>query len=1190
KYYGDAEKTLRLLFDEAAKHAPSVVFFDEMDGLVPVRGTGGGAGDQIYASVVSTLLALLDGLTPRGQVVVIGATNRPNDIDPALRRPGRFDRELYFGVPTMTERMEILALHTRSWTPTPSPGLLGAVAKATRLLPISITVGKEWCGLAPQGDLFKASTFLGASHDREGCISHRLKERLVPPLRELVGLGETACSLQLVPSDELHTPSEHDSGLGRAGLLLGRDVGLPEATSKCQEAPTPTGQGILIGEADFPCRGGTGADLQALCTAVALQGIHRHHPGMLDADCPSWASGSVARSGPAEPQVTEEAAQQKAPETADAPKPDGSVAVETGPGGGASVSQPASHVPAMRIKPRDWFAALEAAPVPSGRRCAFATMTTLPGEGAALPRHLGWALSRPLARLVRVLVHALGRRNAGTGLLAAHAEVELEPDALILALSRTGAITPGALAVYLTVPQHPAQEGTGATGQAAGVQVAGRGGDRPIVDAGALETDRRGQPEVDTSSEAPEMGRWSEAPATEQREHWVLLSGKDNVGQEALASTLLHVLQLTSNDQVHTLSYPRIALASESGSATEGCLHLLQEMKLGSEQYHEGLQVVFLPRVQTWAVECGSAREDSEEPPATDGDDSCGSEPRGKVAPPGAEAAVSHAWKQCLQMLRAQFCTARLRQQAGRRPGAMLVLATTHLSREALPVELVEAFEARTGAGGGTVLDLPAVSLQAWRLGLVASVEDALGTAWKERRGFVGAMESQHDDEAQAPAEADERREGEGDGSGRGDSGGSRQDADVRLKVAQVEVEALRLEVREAREATAQAAGRMQETIYTAAKELRRDDQFGGAFHTHCRHHAHLFPMHLIEAAMDGEYDTLAALTADMQAAATDLRKACRALFERKQRMVWEDDQWALVDAAAGSSYAADMLTLWCRSACASQHETLQAARKKADKVEASLQLAEQALRLLLPSFSSPQPAMQPQPETVHAADCAMPDPVDGEAGVSGDAETRGAGAIHAAGTHPGGAAEHHIDDRQAIVNSDSPDGTSECAALDEAATEVPSAANSSREASARGGGEASGELEAGDGQTQLKERARAAEGSDRPAGAASDAAYWERAAASTAHEQVPCEGGSGGLARVASTPLDGHDASHDGAGAPLDGGNVWHDAAGVVGPRRAPQSAPESHWTPPPGSCAEPPAEPSVRHLGRDSGAELAR
>jgi SpoVK/Ycf46/Vps4 family AAA+-type ATPase len=86
---------------------------------------------QIYASVVSTLLALMDGLSSRGQVMVIGATNRPDAIDPALRRPGRFDRELYFGLPTADDRRAILHVHTRRWAVPPSPALLTAVAHAT---------------------------------------------------------------------------------------------------------------------------------------------------------------------------------------------------------------------------------------------------------------------------------------------------------------------------------------------------------------------------------------------------------------------------------------------------------------------------------------------------------------------------------------------------------------------------------------------------------------------------------------------------------------------------------------------------------------------------------------------------------------------------------------------------------------------------------------------------------------------------------------------------------------------------------------------------------------------------------------------------------------------------------------------------------------------------------------------------
>lgn len=75
---------------------PSIIFFDELDGLAPVRSS---KQDQIHASIVSTLLALMDGLTDRGEIIVIGATNRIDAIDPALRRPGRFDRELYFPLP-----------------------------------------------------------------------------------------------------------------------------------------------------------------------------------------------------------------------------------------------------------------------------------------------------------------------------------------------------------------------------------------------------------------------------------------------------------------------------------------------------------------------------------------------------------------------------------------------------------------------------------------------------------------------------------------------------------------------------------------------------------------------------------------------------------------------------------------------------------------------------------------------------------------------------------------------------------------------------------------------------------------------------------------------------------------------------------------------------------------------------------
>ena len=112
KWVGEAERQLRLLFEEARNQQPSIIFFDEIDGLAPVRSS---KQDQIHASIVSTLLALMDGMDGRGQVVVIGATNRPDAVDPALRRPGRFDREFYFPLPNLEAREKILTIMTKKW-------------------------------------------------------------------------------------------------------------------------------------------------------------------------------------------------------------------------------------------------------------------------------------------------------------------------------------------------------------------------------------------------------------------------------------------------------------------------------------------------------------------------------------------------------------------------------------------------------------------------------------------------------------------------------------------------------------------------------------------------------------------------------------------------------------------------------------------------------------------------------------------------------------------------------------------------------------------------------------------------------------------------------------------------------------------------------------------------------------------
>ena len=110
KFYGQSEENLRKVFEEAEKNAPAIIFIDEIDAIAPKRSEVHG---EVERRVVSQLLTLMDGLKGRGKVIVIAATNLPDAIDPALRRPGRFDREIRIGVPDRNGRKEILQIHTR---------------------------------------------------------------------------------------------------------------------------------------------------------------------------------------------------------------------------------------------------------------------------------------------------------------------------------------------------------------------------------------------------------------------------------------------------------------------------------------------------------------------------------------------------------------------------------------------------------------------------------------------------------------------------------------------------------------------------------------------------------------------------------------------------------------------------------------------------------------------------------------------------------------------------------------------------------------------------------------------------------------------------------------------------------------------------------------------------------------------
>jgi transitional endoplasmic reticulum ATPase len=129
KWYGQSEENLRKVFEDAEKNAPSIIFFDEIDAIAPKREDVSG---EVERRVVSQILTLMDGLKSRGKVIVIAATNRHNAIDPALRRPGRFDREIEIGVPDQKGRREMIDIHTRN-------------------MPLGNDVDKEWLASVTYG-------------------------------------------------------------------------------------------------------------------------------------------------------------------------------------------------------------------------------------------------------------------------------------------------------------------------------------------------------------------------------------------------------------------------------------------------------------------------------------------------------------------------------------------------------------------------------------------------------------------------------------------------------------------------------------------------------------------------------------------------------------------------------------------------------------------------------------------------------------------------------------------------------------------------------------------------------------------------------------------------------------------------------------------------------------------------------
>ncbi|XP_039297727.1 ATPase family AAA domain-containing protein 2 [Nilaparvata lugens] len=193
KWVGESERQLRLLFEQARQSRPSIIFFDEIDGLAPVRST---KQDQVHASIVSTLLALMDGLDNRGDIIVIGATNRIDAIDPALRRPGRFDRELLFPLPSSQQRGEILKIHTGKWESQPSEADILKMAE----------LSNGYCGADLRG--LCAEAVMAALRRRYPQIYKTNDTLLINPDNVKVEWGDFAeASKKLVPSTHRSTPA-----------------------------------------------------------------------------------------------------------------------------------------------------------------------------------------------------------------------------------------------------------------------------------------------------------------------------------------------------------------------------------------------------------------------------------------------------------------------------------------------------------------------------------------------------------------------------------------------------------------------------------------------------------------------------------------------------------------------------------------------------------------------------------------------------------------------------------------------------------------------------------------------------------------------------------------------------------------------------------------------------------------------
>jgi len=258
KFYGESEAKLREVFEEAARHAPAILFIDEIDAVAPKRTEVVG---EVEKRVVAQLLSLMDGFVARGQVIVIGATNIPEVLDPALRRPGRFDREIEIGVPNTQARLQILRIHTRAMPLAPdvdlqeiaehSHGFVGADLEALGQ-EVGMIALRGFLAAAPVDADGAASADLGSLQVTRDDFLAGLKEVEPSATREFFIEKSTSTFASLGGLSEvkrlLHTVIEHshvrDEIYEQVGLAPPRGILLvgPSGTGKTAMARALSGE------------------------------------------------------------------------------------------------------------------------------------------------------------------------------------------------------------------------------------------------------------------------------------------------------------------------------------------------------------------------------------------------------------------------------------------------------------------------------------------------------------------------------------------------------------------------------------------------------------------------------------------------------------------------------------------------------------------------------------------------------------------------------------------------------------------------------------------------------------------------------------------------------------------------------------------------------------------------------------